>query len=115
MAAMAVAMHRWNARVNLPVRRVRIAEVMVAAGHVLPLEAHQSAGVAVALTKRTAVDRAVVVVRRQAEVGILKMAVGRDAGAENMRKMTWTFSSFRRFGVMTLPGIRDGLKTGSLS
>jgi hypothetical protein len=92
MAVMVGAMHRWNARVNLPVRRVRIAEVMVAAGHVLPVEAHQSAGVAVASTKRTAVDRAVVVVRRQAGDGILMMAVVRDAGAENMRMMTWTFS-----------------------
>ena len=92
MAVMVGAMHRWNALVNLPVRRVRIAEVMAAAGHVLPVEAHQSAGVAVASTKRTAVDRAVVVVRQQAGDGILMMAVVRDAGAESMRMMTWTFS-----------------------
>lgn len=74
---------------------------MGAGAAVLQAAPHPIAAVAVVLTKRTAVDRVAVAVRPRAEeVVILKMAAVPDAGAENMRMMTWTFSPIwiPRFG-----------------
>ena len=87
-------MPRWSGPGNPLDRRVRTAGAMVAGGGVLQAAPYPIAAAAVDLIKRTAVDRAAVVVVHPpaAEDGILKMAVAPDAGAENMRMMTWTFS-----------------------
>ena len=66
---------------------------MVAGVAVLQAAPYPIAAVPVVLIKRTAVDRVAVVVHPPAaEDVILKMAVAPDAGAENMRMTTWTFS-----------------------
>ena len=93
MAAMAGAMPRWSGPVNPQARRVRTAGAMVAGVAVLQAAPYPIAAVPVVLIKRTAVDRVAVVVHPPAaEDVILKMAVAPDAGAENMRMTTWTFS-----------------------